>query len=135
MITPRYHREIPQRYRLEAGKCKACGNVSFPPRLVCPECGNEPASPAGGFETIRLNDEGKLLTYTIIRVASDKFFGKTPFAVGIVELQDGVKLTTQIADVDFDKLKIGQKVKLVFRKLQDEGKSGLHCYGYKAILI
>jgi scaffold protein (connect acetoacetyl-CoA thiolase and HMG-CoA synthase) len=129
MISPRYHREIPQRYRLEAGKCKKCGEVSFPPRIVCPNCKSQE------FETIRLNDEGKLLTFTIIRVASDKFFGKTPFAVGIVELKDGVKLTTQIADVDFDKLKIGQKVKLVFRKIQDEGKSGLHCYGYKAILV
>jgi hypothetical protein len=136
MISPKYHREIPQRYRLEASKCKSCGNISFPPRLVCPECGNnESTLPKGGFETIRLNGEGKLLTYTIIRVASEKFFGKTPFAVGIVELKDGVKVTTQIADVDFDKLKIGQKVKLVFRKIQDEGKSGLHCYGYKAILI
>ena len=50
-------------------------------------------------------------------------------------MKDGVNVTTQIADVDFDKLKIGMKVKLVFRKIQDEGKSGLHCYGYKAILI
>ena len=41
MISPRYHREIPQRYRLEAGKCKGCGSVSFPPRIVCPECGKK----------------------------------------------------------------------------------------------
>jgi uncharacterized OB-fold protein len=129
MISPRYHREIPQRYRLEAGKCKKCGEVSFPPRLVCPNCKSQE------FETIRLNEEGKLVTFTIIRVASDKFFGTTPFAVGIVELNDNVKVTTQIADVNFDQLKIGQKVKLVFRKIQDEGKSGLHCYGYKATLI
>ncbi|MBT8379157.1 MAG: Zn-ribbon domain-containing OB-fold protein [Ignavibacteria bacterium] len=129
MISPRYHREIPQRYRLEAGKCKGCGYVSFPPRLVCPECGKN------DFDLFKLDNEGKLLTYTIIRVGSDKFVGKTPFAVGIVELKDGVKLTTQIADVNLDELKIGQQVKLVFRKIQDEGKSGLHCYGYKAILI
>jgi uncharacterized OB-fold protein len=62
--------------------------------------------------------------------------------VGIVELNDaslparqGVKVTTQIADVNFNDLKIGQKVKLVFRKIQVEGKSGLHCYGYKAVLV
>ena len=29
MISPRYHREIPQRYRLEAGKCKKCGKLVF----------------------------------------------------------------------------------------------------------
>jgi uncharacterized protein len=129
MITPRYHREISQRYRLEAGKCKKCGEVSFPPRLVCPNCkSNE-------FETVRLSEEGTLQTFTIIRVASETFSLQTPFAVGIVELNDGVKITTQIADVNFDDLKIGKKVKIIFRKIQDEGKSGLHCYGYKAVLV
>ena len=128
MITARYHREIPQRYRLEAGKCTKCGYVAFPPRLVCPKCN------AKKFKTIVLNDEGKLQTFTIIRVGSDKFSKATPYAVGIVELKGGVKLTTQIADVDVEKLKIGQKVKLVFRKIQDDGKAGIHMYGYKAVL-
>ena len=129
MISPKYFREIPQRYRLEAGKCKKCGQVYFPPRLICPEC------KAQEFENIRLNPEGKLLTYTIIRVGSDIFSLQTPFAVGIIELKDGVRVTAQIADVELDKIKIGMSLKLVFRKIQDEGASGLHCYGYKAIVI
>ena len=82
-----------------------------------------------------MKDQGKLLTYTVIRVASDKFSKETPFAVGIVEVSDGVRLTTQIADADIEKLKIGQKVKLVFRKIQDDGKAGIHMYGYKAVTI
>lgn len=129
MISPRYHREKPQRYRLEAGKCKSCGKVSFPPRLVCPKCKSKE------FETVKLSDEGTIKTFTIIRVASETFSLQTPYAVGIVELKGGVRLTTQIADADFGKIKIGKKVKMVFRKIQDEGKSGLHCYGYKAILV
>ncbi len=127
MITARYHREIPQRYRLEAAKCMKCGSISFPPRLVCPGCKGK------SFQTVKLNDEGKILTFSIIRTASDKFSKETPFAVGIVELKDGVRLTTQITDVDVDTLKVGQRVKLVFRKIQDDGKAGIHCYGYKAI--
>jgi uncharacterized OB-fold protein len=129
MISPKYFREIPQRYRLEAGKCKKCGTAYFPPRLVCLECKSKE------FTKINLSSEGKLLTYTVVRVGSDKFSQQSPFAVAIVELKDGVRLTTQLADVEFDKLKIGLKVKMVFRKIQDEGKSGLHCYGYKAILV
>ncbi len=129
MISPRYFREIPQRYRLEAGKCKKCGEVYFPPRLMCPECKSQE------FNLVRLSNEGILQTFTIIRVASEKFSGRTPYAVGIVELNEGARITTQITDVDFDKLKIGMKLKLVFRKIQDEGQSGIHCYGYKAIVI
>ena len=128
MITARYHREIPQRYRFEASKCTKCGKVSFPPRLICPKCGCQK------FRTINLKDAGKILTYTVIRVGPDKFSKETPYAIGIVEVSDGVRLTTQIVDTDVDKLKIGQKVKLVFRKIQDDGKAGIHMYGYKAVL-
>ncbi len=128
MISPRYHREVPQRYRLEAGKCKECGNISFPPRLVCPKCKSK------NFETVQLSREGKILTFTIIRVGPDKFSKETPYVVAIIELNDGVRLTAQITDCDVNKVEIGSKVKLVFRKIQDEGKSGLHCYGYKAVM-
>ena len=128
MITARYHREIPQRYRLEASKCTKCGKVTFPPRLVCPKCKTKK------FKTVNLRSEGKLLTYTVIRVAADKFSKETPFPVGIVELNDGVRVTAQIADAEIDELKIGQKVKLVFRKVQEDGRAGILCYGYKAVV-
>jgi uncharacterized OB-fold protein len=129
MITARYFREIPQRYRLEAAKCKKCGHVSFPPRLVCPHCkGRE-------FEPKALQDSGTLVTFTVVRVGSDKFSKETPFAVGIVELNDGVRVTTQIVDVDVDELKVGQNVRLEFRRIQEDGKAGILCYGYKGVAI
>jgi uncharacterized OB-fold protein len=129
MISPRYVREVPQRYRLEASKCNSCGKINFPPRLVCPKCGKRE------FETIRLSDEGKILTYTIIRVGSDIFSRETPYAVAIIETTEGAKLMAMIADTALDDVSIGKKVKMVFRKIQDEGVSGLHCYGYKAIVV
>ena len=129
MISPKYVREVPQRYRLEASKCKECGKINFPPRLICPKCGKRE------FETIRLSDEGKILTYTIIRVGSDIFSRETPYAVAIIETTEGAKLMAMIADTALDEVSIGKKVKMVFRKIQDEGVSGLHCYGYKAIVV
>jgi uncharacterized OB-fold protein len=128
MPTPsRYWREIPQRYRLEAKKCKKCGIVLFPPRLICPEC------KAREFEDTKLAEKGKILTYTIIRVPPHQFVDQAPFAVGIAELDDGVKLTGQIVDCDFEDLKIGQRVKIEFRKIYDEGEAGIICYGYKFV--
>ena len=47
MQVPRYWREIPKRYRLEAAKCSKCGHIAFPQRLICPECG------AADFEKIK----------------------------------------------------------------------------------
>ena len=128
MPTPsRYWREIPQRYRLEAQKCKKCGKVLFPPRMICPECkGRE-------FDDTKLAEMGKILTYTIIRVPPHQFVDQAPFAVGIAELDDGVKLTGQIVDCDFEDMKIGQRVRIEFRKIYDEGEAGILCYGYKFV--
>ncbi|MDH7513401.1 MAG: Zn-ribbon domain-containing OB-fold protein [Clostridiales bacterium] len=128
MPTPsRYWREIPQRYRLEAGKCRNCGFVAFPPRAICPAC------KAREFETITLADAGKILTYTIIRVPPQPFVDQAPYAMGIVELDDGVRLTGQIVDCDFEELKIGRRVKIEFRKIFQEGESGVIYYGYKFV--
>jgi len=129
MSSPKYWREIPQRYRLEASKCKVCGQVYFPPRLICANCKSRE------FETVRLQDRGKIVTFTVIRVAPHEFATQTPYVVGIVELNDGVRLTTQIVDCDPNEVEIGKPVQIVFRKIQDEGKTGIICYGYKCRLL
>ncbi|MDI6839856.1 MAG: Zn-ribbon domain-containing OB-fold protein [bacterium] len=128
MPSPRYTREIPQRYRLEAGKCKKCGKILFPPRLICPKCRSKE------FETVQLSDEGKIVTFTVVRVAPEQFATQIPYVIAVIETNDGVRLTTQVVDCKPEAVEIGKKVKLVFRKIQEEGKTGILCYGYKAVL-
>ncbi len=128
MSVAKYWREIPQRFRYEAKKCSKCGSISFPPRLVCPECGSR------SFEDYVMKDTGKILTFTTIEVGPPQFADQVPYTVGIVELDDGARITTQITDVDPSKIKIGDRVKLEFRKIQDDGKAGIIMYGYKAVL-
>jgi uncharacterized OB-fold protein len=125
--SARYWREIPQRYRLEAGKCTKCGKIHYPPRLICNECkGRE-------FETTELPRDGKLLTYTVIHVAPPGLSDETPFAVGVVELENGVRLMSQIVDTDHDKMEAGMPLRLEFRLVRREGHSGILCYGHKAV--
>ncbi len=127
MTTARYWRETPQRFRLEAGKCTKCGKVFFPPRLVCDACqGRE-------FETINLSSEGEVVSYTIIRTPPSNFSDEAPYAIGIVKLGNEVQILTQIVDCDFDELEIGAKVRVEFRLIQEDGKSGVLQYGYKCV--
>jgi uncharacterized OB-fold protein len=128
MTTPsRYWREIPQRYRLEANNCEKCQKKFFPPRLICPECGNQ------NLVKTKISDRGKVLSYTIIRVPPSPFKDQAPYAIGIVELNDSVKIMGQIVECDFDELKVGMPVKIEFRKLFHKGHSGILCYGYKFV--
>ena len=125
--SAKYWREIPQRYRLESSKCRGCGTVWFPPRLVCAECGKR------DFEPHKLSDSGKVTTFTVIRVAPSKFCDEAPYAIGIVELEGGVAVQCQIADCAPEDLRIGMPVKIEFRKVKQEGEAGIICYGYKAV--
>lgn len=127
MSSPRYRRGMPQRYRFEASKCKKCGKVNFPPRLVCPECHSRQ------FEMVRIKETGKVETFTVIRVAPSGFTDQAPYAVGIVNVGDGVRILCQIADVEPEELQIGMPVRLEFRKVQADGESGIIFYGYKAV--
>jgi uncharacterized OB-fold protein len=65
MEIPRHWRLKAQRYRLEGSACPTCGQLSFPPRPVCPHCTAQPAQMAVGehpailaskhtFETVSL---------------------------------------------------------------------------------
>ena len=129
MAVPSYWREIPQRYRLEAGKCKKCGKIHFPPRLVCVKCGNKE------FETVTLQTEGKVETYTVIHVAPSQFTQQVPYALGVVKLKDGVSILAQITDCEPDELKIGMPVKIEFRKISEDGEAGILHYGYKCVPV
>jgi uncharacterized OB-fold protein len=125
--SARYWREIPQRYRYEAAKCTKCSKISFPPRLVCSGCrGRE-------FEQTTLAQTGVVETFTVIHVAPTGFADEAPYAVGVVELDDGVKITGQIADCDLNSLSTGDPVRMEFRRVQEDGESGVLCYGYKFV--
>jgi len=127
MFPARYWREIPQRYRLEAARCTRCGKTSFPPRRVCAACRGRES------EIVRLPLHGTLLTYTVQHVSPSNYSDLQPFAVGIVELEGGVRITTQVVDLGPDEIRSGLPVRLEFRRLFSHGSHGVHCYGYKAV--
>lgn len=127
MSAPKYWREIPQRYRFEAAKCKGCGKILFPPRLICPSCGSRE------FEPARINQKGTVETFTVIRIAPSGFTDEAPYPVAIVNLGDDVRILCQVADCDLEDLKIGMPVRLEFRKVQQEGYDGVINYGYKCV--
>ena len=129
MFSPaRAWREFPQRYRLEAERCTECGAVLYPPRAVCPKCS------ARTFETVVLPREGKVVTYTVVRVPPTGFTEQIPLPIALVELANGVRLMVQIGDIaDPDELSIGMPVRLEFRRISSDGEAGVIFYGHKAV--
>jgi uncharacterized OB-fold protein len=54
-----------------------------------------------------------------------------PFVLGVIELEDGSRLTTQITDVMPGEVTIGMPVEAVFRKVSEDGDSGIIQYAIK----
>ena len=85
------------------------------------------------METVRLPRQGKLATFTTIHSAPSSFSNQIPLIIAIVELEGGVRLTTQVVDVAPEDLRTGMSVRLEFRKIQQDGVSGVISYAHKAV--
>lgn len=94
--------------KLMAGKCIKCGKIHLPPRPLCDNCYSKL------FEWMRVDGKGKLVTYTVINVAPAQFQAFAPYAVGIVEFENGLKIPGMIQDVSQQELKIGMELTLDF---------------------
>jgi hypothetical protein len=87
--------------------CTACGKAHWYPRAVCPFCGG------GSIAWRAASGRGTIYTYSVMRRA------KEPYAIAYVTLAEGPTMMTNIVDCDFDALRIGQPVSVVFRETED----------------
>ena len=83
-------------------KCRACGESHYYPRPHCPFCGSD------ATEWHTTAGTGTLYSYSVMRRAD------VPYAIAYVTLDEGPTMMTNLVDCDFDRLKIGQRVKVVF---------------------
>lgn len=129
MPSPRYWREVPERFRLEASKCTACGKVMYPARSTCSACR------CTEVEKTNLSRTGKVITHTVVRTPPDEFINAAPFAVAIVETPEKARLMVQVVDCDPESVVAGTEVTLEFRLIRKEGHGGILCYGHKAVPV
>jgi len=94
--------------KLLAAKCQRCGKLHLPPRPLCDNCFSKE------FKWVELSNKGKLLTYTVIHVAPTQFQGMAPYAVGIIELEDGVRIPGMIRGVAPEQVKVGMSLVMDF---------------------
>jgi hypothetical protein len=126
-FVPSYWRETPQRYRYEGNRCQECGKVFFPPRRSCDPWCRCTLAPCTIATT------GRLLTYTVIHVGPDQFGDEVPYVLGICEMDDGARITAQVADCPRESVAAGLRVRIEFRKIQQDGEAGILMYGYKVV--
>jgi scaffold protein (connect acetoacetyl-CoA thiolase and HMG-CoA synthase) len=126
MEIPRHWRLRKQRYGLVGEVCPHCDAKLFPPRDICPECGQE-AKTAYNF-----SGRGEVYSFTTVYEPPAGFEENAPYTVALVKLEEGPLITAQLTDMEGRKVEIGTPVEMVTRRLRQDGdERGLIVYGYK----
>jgi uncharacterized OB-fold protein len=95
--------------------CRACARHQFYPRRFCTQCLSEE------IEWIKASGFGRVYTYTVCHVAGHPAFEtRVPYAIGMVELDEGVRMLAGIVASELDRLAIGARVQVCFERASPE---------------
>jgi uncharacterized OB-fold protein len=126
MEISRHWRLKKQRYGLVGEVCPHCNAKLFPPRDICPECGEEARVP------YTFRGRGEVYSYTTMYDAPAGFEEQLPYTVAMVKLEEGPIVTAQLTDLGDQPVEIGMPVEMVTRRLRSDGdERGMLVYGYK----
>ena len=104
--------------------CKKCGKRYYPPRADCSAC------MTSDMEWKPVSGEGKLATFTQIHVPPEHFAIRQPLMpfssvqfepcpIGILEVEEGLRIMGWVTKIDLKKIKIGMKLKAIPEILPD----------------
>ena len=96
---------------LRIQRCAACGRHVFYPRAVCPHC------MADSLEWVVAAGTGTVYSFTEVHRTSEEFRAEAPFAVGLIELTEGVRM---MARLDVAEPVVGMPVRVVFNRVSGE---------------
>ncbi len=112
-------------HKLMGTQCRTGGELYWPPRPFCPRNHGEE------MEWVELSGQGKLVAFTLVYIGTAAMIAagydrKNPYCVGIVELNEGVKISAQILGVDAlhpENIKLGLPLRATFvERGEGEGK-------------
>jgi hypothetical protein len=111
--TSRPFWEAAKRHELMLQHCNSCRAFIYYPRDLCPYCMSDQL----GWE--RMSGHGKVYSYTVVRRASTRSFADAPYVLAIVELDEGVRMTTDIVAAP-EAVEIGMPVTVYFDDVTPE---------------
>jgi len=102
-----------KRHELILQQCGGCKAFIYYPRDRCPQCLSEQ------LQWRPVSGRGKVYSYTVVRRASTRSFADKPYVLAIVELDEGVRMTTNVEAAP-EALKVGMPVAVWFDDVTPE---------------
>ena len=103
------------RHELLVQRCAACARAWFPPGNRCQHCWSD----RHAWEQV--SGRGRLFSFTVFRRAyAAELADQLPYVVGVVELEEGPRLITNVVGIDPRDIRVDLPVEVVFDDLTDE---------------
>jgi uncharacterized OB-fold protein len=98
-----------RRHQLVIQRCDACGVLRHYPQTLCAACGN------AAWSWSPVSGRGTIYTFTITHKAfHPAWAGRMPYAVATIELEEGVRMVSDLPPSDTERVAIGLPVKCFF---------------------
>jgi enoyl-CoA hydratase/carnithine racemase/uncharacterized OB-fold protein len=95
--------------------CNDCGSNIFFPKKVCPECWSE------NLTWIEASGKANVNTYTVmLDMVEPKFIKDLPYVLAMVDLPEGIRMTTRIVNCKPENVAIGMNVEVVFQDVSSD---------------
>jgi uncharacterized OB-fold protein len=94
-------------HRLVAQRCTDCGRFRHPPRPMCPACHSL------SFAWVDLGGGGVVYSYAVLHYPQHPAF-TYPLVAALVDLDEGVRLVTNLVHVSPEDVRIGLEVQVTF---------------------
>ena len=102
-------------HKLIAQQCTSCSEVRYPAASVCPNC------LATGFSWRELSGRGELLSYIVFHRGYHPYWAqRVPYNVAFIELEEGLRMFSNIVGAPNEDLQVGQKVKVAFEQRDED---------------
>ncbi len=121
---PQAWRRFENRYRIVGVHCSNCNTDYYPVRYICPKCRRK-----GDLEEREFSQKGTIITYSIIHTSTKDMQLQLPYVIALIKLDDGPVISAQV--VECENPEIGQRVQGAFRKICEDGDTGIIQYGIK----
>jgi uncharacterized OB-fold protein len=101
--------EACQRHELYVQKCRDCGAFRYYPRALCPSC------LSSRTEWVLSSGRGTVYTYTVTyQNQASGFRDSLPYIMAYVQLDEGIRMLSNIVDCAPEQVKIGMRVRVIF---------------------
>jgi uncharacterized protein len=102
--------------------CTACDRGVFYPRVFCPHCGAGAGNGPGALEWRRASGRGTVYSAVVENrpeAAGAAFSGGQPYCVALVDLDEGVRMLTNVVGCPPEDVRCGLAVSVTWEPLSD----------------